>query len=41
MTDWTSSETGGITPFEATLDRAPHSPSHDQPLETLAFPLGD
>jgi len=41
MADWTSSETGKITPFGAILDRAPRSPSYGQPLETLAFPLGD
>ena len=41
MVDWTSSEMGMIAPFEVTIDRAPRGPSHGQPLETLAFPMGD
>ncbi|XP_068473413.1 classical arabinogalactan protein 9-like [Phaseolus vulgaris] len=33
MADWTSSETGIIPPFGATLDRAPRSPSHGSMMD--------
>jgi len=39
MADWTSSEAGKVTPFEATLNRVPRGSSHGHPLEFLALPL--